>query len=130
VYAEPNFFHRDDIMKRWWLAGTWMALIFVLSVGPTGPEVSSFWPNLVHFLEYGILGILLLRAIIYTWNMASAVSSALAIGIAFGYGAAMEIVQLSLPHRGFSTEDMMVNLAGAVAGLVLLKLGMRVKNRR
>jgi VanZ family protein len=109
-------------MNRWWHVALWATLIIILSVGPTGPEVSEFWPYAVHFLEYAILGILLYRAIVYTWKVAGGLSSIAAITGASAYGALMELVQLSLSHRGFGYDDIVANLAGAALGLVVWRL--------
>jgi VanZ family protein len=109
-------------MNRWWHVALWATLIIVLSVGPTGPEVSAFWPYAVHFIEYAILGILLYRAIVYTWKVAGGLSAIAAIAAASAYGAAMELVQLSLSYRGFGYDDIVTNFAGAALGLLVWQL--------
>jgi len=109
-------------MKQWTAPGAWMVFVIILSVGPTGPEVSAFWPYFVHFLEYAILGVLLYRAIVYTWNMVLMRASLYAITTAFLFGAAMETVQLPLSHRGFGVDDMVTNLVGAMFGLTVYRL--------
>lgn len=95
-----------------------MFIIFILSVGPTGPEVSDFWPYAVHFIEYAILGMLLYRAIVYTWDIPPVRVMLYATVAAFAYGAVMELAQLPLDHRGFGVDDMFANLAGATVGAV------------
>ncbi|HCH00145.1 MAG: hypothetical protein A2074_00715 [Candidatus Aquicultor primus] len=112
-------------MNRWWQVALWAALIIILSVGPTGPEVSEFWPYAVHFFEYAILGILLFRAIVYTWKVVAGLSAIAAIAVASAYGVAMELVQLSLSYRGFGYDDIVTNCSGAALGLVVWRLGFK-----
>ncbi|HZD58908.1 MAG TPA: VanZ family protein, partial [Anaerolineae bacterium] len=75
----------------------------------------------VHFLEYAVLGVLLFRATRQTWGMPHGVSSIFAVSSSFIYGMMMEIAQRFLPYRSFSVEDMVVDLAGAIAGLLVLR---------
>lgn len=114
-------------MNRWGLVGIWMILILILSVGPAGSGVDPFWPYAVHFLEYAVLGAFLFRAITYTWDIAYRSSFILAAGIAFIYGTTMETLQLLLPYRSFSLEDMVVNLTGAAVALVLLRVKEKIQ---
>lgn len=109
-------------MNRWWQVGLWMATILVLSVGPAGSGINPFWPYAIHFLEYAILGILFFRATSYTWSLAHTSSSVFAVGASFMYGVTMETLQLLLPYRSFSIEDMVVNFTGAASGLLMLRL--------
>lgn len=109
-------------MKKWLPVVVWMSFIFYASVVRVGTSVSAFWPNVVHFVEYGILGLAFLRAIGLTWSsdfIKAAFSSVVAATV---YGIAMEIAQSLLPYRSFSIEDMLVNFAGALAFVLVLKL--------
>lgn len=107
-------------MIYWLAVGVWMVLIFIVSVMPIGVDMGSTVPGLGHFLEYAVLGVLLVRAMMVTWGKSYQVSSIYAATLATLYGVAIEIVQIFAPTRYFSVEDMMVNFAGAVTGLTLL----------
>ncbi len=109
-------------MTKWIAAGIWMTVILVLSTIHTGSGGSEFWPNVVHFTEYGILGLLLLRAINATWNIQRKKSSIYAVAVATIYGISMEVVQLFLPYRSFSITDMLVNFTGATVAILVIKL--------
>ena len=74
----------------------------------------------VHFVEYGILSILLFRALrhhiknksIYLWS-----------GIAvFSLGLIDEGIQYLLPNRVFETRDVIVNGVAGILGLLLIGL--------
>lgn len=72
----------------------------------------------VHFLEYGVLGLLVYRAIstdvknryVYLW-------SALVV---FGFGFIDEVIQGILPKRYYDVRDIMMNGAGGVLALALI----------
>lgn len=49
-------------------------------------------------------------------------SAIAAIAAASAYGAAMELVQLSLSYRGFGYDDIVTNFAGAALGLLVWQL--------
>src|SRR3990172_4805080 len=104
-------------LKRWLYVTLWMILILALSVGPPGPKVNELLPYFVHFLEYAVLGVLIVRAIAYTWGMAFYSSALFATAVATTYGIGMEFVQSFLPYRSFSVSDMVVNFAGAILGV-------------
>lgn len=109
-------------MKKWLPAVVWMSFIFYASVVRVGTSVNAFWPNVVHFIEYGILGLAFLRAIGLTWNTDFVKTAFFSIIAATAYGIAMEVAQSFLPYRSFSVEDMLVNLAGALVFVLVLKL--------
>jgi len=109
-------------MKKWLPVAIWMSIIFYASVVRVGTSVSAFWPNVVHFVEYGILGVAFLRAIGLTWNTDFTKAVVYSIAAVTVYGAAMEVVQSFLPYRSFSVEDMLVNFTGALVFILALKL--------
>jgi len=109
-------------MKKWLPVAVWMSFIFYASVVRVGTSVSAFWPNVVHFVEYGILGLAILRAIGLTWDTDFVRSATYSVISATIYGMAMEVAQSFLPYRSFSIEDMLVNLTGAFVFVLVLKL--------
>ncbi len=79
------------------LAGVW----FVDAVGPS---------RSLHLLAYGGLTGLVLLAI----RSPDRSAVFLAVGVSVSFGAGMELVQLTLPHRTFSLTDIAVNAAAAL----------------
>jgi len=82
-----------------------------------------------HFLEFLILSMLLLRAVRADrsgWRLRWAVTAA---GIAAGYAAVDEFHQSFVAERTASLLDVLVDVAGAAAGQMLLWLHFRPRER-
>jgi len=109
-----------------------MAAIFGVSSLSTPPPLPGGLPfSAGHFLAYGLLAVLLVRALargrwsglgrpVYGWAwLVSAV-----------YGATDEWHQSFVPGRTSSVEDWLSDAAGAAAGLVAVWLAARLAARR
>jgi VanZ family protein len=111
-----------ELIWYWGPVGLYAGLIFFLSAqSHPGRYVPSFlfgiWDKVLHAVEYGILAVLLYRAIKNTvstrWAMALAIISAMA------YGITDEIHQWFVPHRQADARDLLANTIGATFLVVL-----------
>jgi len=91
-----------------------MGFIFYLSSLPEipGPAAVTEHSHLGHFLIYSVLGILLRRAM-------PALHPAVSIASGFLYGVSDEFHQHFVPPRSASLDDVAVDLAGVISGVVL-----------
>jgi VanZ family protein len=92
-----------------------MAFIFCLSSLPEipGPKAVTEHSHLGHFVMYGVLGILLRRAMPARHPAVSIVSG-------FFYGLSDEFHQHFVPPRTAGVDDLVMDLLGAACGVVLL----------
>ncbi|HEU5100919.1 MAG TPA: VanZ family protein [Roseiflexaceae bacterium] len=105
---------------RWLMVAGWMALIFFLSSQPQLPSPPDPLADLIfkkgaHFTVYAVLAVLWLRALpLGRW--AWALSWALTVL----YASSDEWHQSFVPGRHPQPTDVLIDLAGATAGLLLL----------
>ncbi|MBI2845644.1 MAG: VanZ family protein [Chloroflexi bacterium] len=102
------------ILTRWVPVGAWMALIFVVSSqpelpGPPNPLLSTFG----HFFEYGVLALLLLRAVYQSGRVDVGSAVLWAIAIVALYAASDELHQAFVPGRTADIGDIAWDLSGA-----------------
>lgn len=131
-------------MKRWiyWIPPLlYMALIFIVSSWeqPPIPPPKFEWigiDKLLHFIEYGILSVLLTIAFVnaspscqnlqyparWIW-----VSAAL---ISILYGASDEIHQMYVPGRFATISDWVADVIGSIAGVLGVYFYFRKKKER
>jgi VanZ family protein len=105
------------VFIRWAAALVYAVLIFILSSHPIPPGFVPrlpYFDKLVHFLAYGLLAVLLFRALwpdesrpIPLWLLV------LGVVLATVYGAAEEFHQNLVPTRECDWLDMAANGAGA-----------------
>lgn len=118
---------RASRILRWILVAAWATGIFAVSAVP-GSGLPGGFSVQAHFLEYGILAMLIYRAL---ETDRPAVSTALlAIAIASAYGVSDEIHQAFVPLRTPDVRDWLVDTAGAVAGVALMLALSRSAGRR
>ncbi len=100
----------------------WAALIFAASSGDLrapGPSIPHI-DKVAHFIEYGVLGLLLCRALLSGRRARSPVAAAaLATALGLLYGASDEFHQSRVPGRTPDVADLAADLAGAAAGSAL-----------
>ena len=83
-----------------------------------------------HATEYAILGILLVLALA-AWGIRGPVArGALALPIAAAYAASDEYHQLSVSGRSGEWRDVLIDISGALAGILLSLLLMRIIRKR
>jgi VanZ family protein len=101
--------------KRWW---RFAALLGIFSLYPLIAMKTSSPEEQLHFLEYGLVGVLFARAISggqhYTWKI---YSGALALGGLAGW--IDEILQGLLPNRHYDVRDIWLNIVSVALGLAL-----------
>lgn len=107
-----------DFVRRWLPLIVWMAAIFILSHQPKDaiPNYGA-WDFLVkksgHIVAYALLAILARRAGFTT-------TAALAFVLAYAFSD--ELHQRYVPGRTGSVEDMLIDLFGAILGLLVMWL--------
>ncbi len=111
--------------KKWvsWIpAIVWMGLIFYVSSLPNPMPIHERLLNLVvkksgHFVGYGILAILYRLALIEHQGIEESEAVPWSWGLALFYAATDEFHQSMVPGRHSSALDVMIDGAGALAGL-------------
>ena len=105
-------------------AAVWGGVLLALSVTSNlGPiedvDIIAHQDKVLHFLEYFILAALAAFGLVRgtkrprEWQMRTAILFPAA------YGVVLELLQLLVPERDFSTLDMLANVLGAVAGALM-----------
>lgn len=113
---------------------SWAAVYLALGVIPRVPSVPLLpaWERadlLVHALATALLSALAAvwfresRKTVTNWPV-------LAAALAFGLGAAIELIQTRLPERGFEVADLAADLVGALIGVGLHALAVRAGTHR
>lgn len=110
------------VFVRYWLPVlAWMAVIlFGTSVSPPlGLPMVSGGDKLAHGAAYAVLGLLLLRAFrsVSRWAAPRAVFASLLVG--GSYGVLDELHQALLPTRTCSAADLLADLVGLIAAVML-----------
>ncbi len=95
-----------------------MALIFYMSSRPAPEVIPDIWniDKIIHFIEYGILGILWFRALNHSRQKMREIAVA-AFFITFIYGVSDEIHQYFVPKRSSSIYDVVADGLGAWVGV-------------
>jgi VanZ family protein len=106
----------------------YLTLILTLSAQPH-LQVPFHFTNadkLCHLAEYGLLGLLLARALRGTMRISSPLIAAMmAIGIGSAFGAGDEWFQGFIPGRDSSVYDWMADTTGVVLAQILYVIGAR-----
>jgi len=104
-----------------------MGIITVYSVLLSPPEIFGLglsWTHILgHFSAYLVL-FLLAYGVLQAAPQPLAIGTGklIAFGWAFGYSVLMECLQLLIPLRQFEVEDLGLNLAGVMVGLVAISV--------
>jgi hypothetical protein len=114
---------QSSMALRWAAVFAWMGLIFLLSSRSDLPNLTPGLPGLEeiggHLTEYGVLAALLWWALHGTGLRYPATG---ALVLAVLYGMTDEIHQSFVPGRNMSVDDLMVDLIGASAALLIVTL--------
>jgi VanZ family protein len=104
------------VIARYWLPVlAYVSLIFVLSAQPglRPPVTFQNSDKVAHLIEYGVLGLLLVRALRATLPSRSWLfTSMLAIGLGLGIGAGDEYFQSFVPGRDSTVFDWLADGTG------------------
>lgn len=100
----------------------------VLNIIPVTPDYEIIFHTMIrksaHFIAYAILGIL----VYFAYRGRYAVLFTLSICLLFAISD--EIHQLFIPGRSGEVRDVLIDLSGAVFGVLIFKLGMKLIIRR
>ena len=112
---------------RWGPVLAWMALIFVGSAQSTLPPLVPYLPQEVvndtgHLLEYTVLAVLLLRAMMPFPQLLSLSICFWSWNLTWLYGVTDEIHQRWVPGRSSSVGDVLFDAFGGFLGLLLFLL--------
>jgi VanZ family protein len=106
---------RGRFLRYWLPVLAYVTVIFFVSGQPRlKPPGGVFYADkLAHLGEYGLLGLLLARAVRSTPRLASPVAGGLvAIGVGVVIGASDELFQSTVPGRDSSVLDFLADTAG------------------
>ncbi len=112
-----------NFSKYWLPVIIWAFVILIVSVsrGESVAAISGgipFASAVAHFSEFLVLGFLINRALANkgtSTNMKLFLSAAF---LCFAYSALTELLQIYVPGRFFAYEDILMNNAGALVGLI------------
>ena len=110
--------------RAWIPAGAYMALIFTISsLSLRRAHLPRNSDKLIHFVEYGVLALL----VTYAWRRTRRQWSARRAAVwawlfAAAYGATDEVHQLFVPYRSCSLYDWLADATGAALAAALLAL--------
>jgi len=113
-----------SIFSRFWIpAILWMAVIFFLSSIP-GKDIPKVpiphFHKIVHFIEYAILGMLLMRALLYSnLNVNSFRLSIASVIIIIFFAFFDEWHQTFVPDRSGEFEDVLSDTIYSIVGVCL-----------
>jgi VanZ family protein len=126
----------SSLALRWAAVIAWMGLIFFLSAQPDLPNLTPGLPGLEeiggHLTVYAVLAALLWWALHGTGIRYPATW---ALVLAVLYGATDEYHQSFVPGRNMSLDDLIVDLIGASAALLIIavlharRMGLRPERR-
>ncbi len=101
--------------ERRWMPLSALALFTVLFA--EGIAVPRFPAERLHFVEYGLLGMISLRASLRTTAGRWGASLGLAAAVICLIGALDEVIQYLLPNRVFEWQDIWLNIWGGLLGV-------------
>jgi VanZ family protein len=111
--------YRNGIRLRQAAALAWMAVIFAFSSMP-GSDVPSRYGTLAHFVEYAILGALLVG--VFRDHKPSGAAAAWSTIAASAYAVTDELHQAFVPGRVPDVSDWGVDTLGAFVGALVMTL--------
>jgi VanZ family protein len=102
-------------MKPFLPAIIWASIVFGMSIGPgiQLPETAISPDKIGHFIAYGILTLLIIKALEKNKKLSSKTANLTVLTVSI-YGIALEIVQWAFfPNRYFEVWDMVANFLGS-----------------
>lgn len=110
-----------------WLAATaWMGAVIFFSLQPpsSGPDLFPYQDKVQHFIAYAVMAYLSGASLLKTFSNFSRPALFAAVVCWCGlYGLVLELIQSRI-GRDFSLLDELANVAGAVAGVLVLRSGL------
>lgn len=126
--------YKENIIEYWLPVFLWMAIIFSFSSnqvsGTSQVVVKDFLvKKSAHLVEYALLSILCYRALVKS-GLNNFKSIALSILISGLFAISDEFHQSTVPGRESTTRDIIIDIIGAVTGLLVFKkIGPVLKER-
>jgi VanZ family protein len=105
--------------RRWWRFAAMFLLAGVYAL--TAQKLIRTPEEQIHFIQYGLVGVLFMRAV-RPWLNREGASYVVAFLLAFGAGWLDEILQGRLPNRHYDLRDIYLNAASALLGLVVYRI--------
>lgn len=122
---------RRRFILYWLPALAWAAVILVSTSLPRVPVPAvEGGDKLAHLGAYGILGLLLMRALSCTADLSSLRGAAATVAWGAAFGAFDELHQIPLPGRGADVRDWLADLVGLTLGAALAWVIYRTPTRR
>jgi VanZ family protein len=116
-------------------AVVWALVIVAFGIVPVQPLINATAPDQEvastvagHFVEYFVLAALIAAA--WGGRSGKARAAAIALTLAVGLGAVIELMQAFLPYRDCQAIDVLVNAAGAACGVAVFTVVSVVVARR
>jgi len=121
------------IIAYYFPVALWLSVIFIASSQSHLPDIGDYrFPvdKIAHFLEYGVLGFLLVQAVFNGFGSLDLPHSYVVTGgIALFFAAADEFYQLSVPNRVASFADFIADCTGIAASLFVFSLYEKKRGR-
>lgn len=128
-----KFEQTRPFLYYWMPVIIWMGIIFYFSSRSSSPldkvpqeSIHTLGECLSHILEFGVLGMLLARAI----RGSSLPSCGLSISLALFYSLFDELHQLFVPLRSFQVVDLVMDVIGACLGVIIFSWFMQRRKMR
>lgn len=128
MFITKHYFIRYPLPVVVWAMAIFAASSLPMTQPPPGPP----WiDKLVHFTEYFILGLLLVRLFLATQSLGLR-RAALGLGFGIGalYGLTDELHQLWVPLRVFEPADLCADAVGSLAGSLAWTIKKRDRSSR
>ena len=114
----------DKVIKFWLPVVVWASFIFLLSSRPTNPVSQIYWKDFIvkksaHLLEYGLLTILLYRAL-KKGGVEKQEAGVYSIILSVLYGVSDEFHQSFTPGRDPTVRDVLFDTIGSVLAVYVL----------
>ena len=122
----------SSLVKSWGPAAAVAAMILIFSSipGTAFPQHPDKYNSVVHFLEFGLLGYFLIKALASgsaMGNLALIAASTVACAM---FGFLDEAHQFLVPYRMFDTMDLIFDTAGSLTGgIVFLQASFWARNK-
>jgi len=112
---------RGRFVRYWLPVLVWMAAILLGTSVPSGGHLAVLGgrDKLAHVLVYAVLGLLLLRAFRGAARLATPLAAFASLAVGLAYGSLDELHQAFVPTRTCSAADLLADLVGIAAAVLL-----------
>jgi VanZ family protein len=125
----------EKLLKYWAPVVLWMGVIFIFSSYPTVKTSEVLWKEFfikksAHIIEFGILALLIFRALRNTYNLSQKNTNLISILLASLYGVTDEYHQSYTSGREPTVRDALFDFVGSFLAVIIVSkyfLGSRIK---